>query len=101
MPRPGWDVFVTDAPVPPQIPVDTGVWFVVGATATGHPYPVLVQSMDAYTSMFGARTGGAALYDAADVFFREGGTKLWVSAVPTTPSLLAVEAEAEQPEPAG
>src|SRR5215471_3628273 len=98
MPRPGWDVTVTDAPVPPQIPVDTGVWFVAGGTAIGPANkPVLVQSLDAYTSTFGARTGGAALYDAADVFFREGGTKLWVSCVPTTPSALLAEAEAAEP----
>jgi hypothetical protein len=67
---------------------------VSGATAIGPVVPTLIQSLDQYVAVFGARTGGAPLYDAADVFFREGGAKLWVSAIPTTPSML-YEAEAE------
>jgi hypothetical protein len=67
---------------------------VSGATAIGPVVPTLIQSLDQYIAVYGARTGGAPLYDAADVFFREGGAKLWVSAVPTTPSFFAEPVEA-------
>jgi len=100
MPRPGWDVISRTAPIPPQVPVDTGVGFVVGGTAIGPVVPALIQSLDQYVAVFGARTGGVPLYDHVDVYFREGGSKLWVCAVPTTPSLLAAglsEVPGEEP----
>jgi len=92
MPRPGWDVLTRTAPIPPQIPTDTGVGFVVGGSAIGPVVPTLIQSLDQYVTIFGARTGGVVLYDHVDVFFREGGSKLWVCAVPTTPSMMQVQA---------
>lgn len=85
MPRPGWDVISRDAPVPPTIPTDTGVLFAVGATEKGPEVPVLIRSLSSYEASFGVRTGGVDLYDAVDTFFREGGSKVYISAVPTTP----------------
>jgi hypothetical protein len=82
------------------VPTDTSCWFVAGATAIGPVVPTLIQSLDQYVAVYGARTGGAPLYDAADVFFREGGSKLWVSAIPTTPSGLSVQQAEPQAAPA-
>jgi hypothetical protein len=96
MPRPGWDVVALDQPVPPQIPTDTGVWFAAGDTATGPLEPVLVRSLTSYEDTFGARTGGPALYDAVETFFREGGSKAYISAFPATPSLVVREVEVNQ-----
>lgn len=89
MTRPGWDVISRDAPIAPQIPTDVGVWFAAGATAIGPEGPTLVRSLDGYEALFGDRSGGAVLYDAIDTYFREGGGKAYVSAVPTTPSAAA------------
>jgi hypothetical protein len=52
---------------------------VIGATTQG-PAQQLVHSMTEYVAVFGDRTGaaGQATYDAADVFFREGGGLLYV-----------------------
>jgi hypothetical protein len=95
MPRPGWDVVSRDAPVAPQVPTDTSVWFVVGGTEKGPATTAtLVRSLDSYEAIYGSRAGGAPLYDAIDVFFREGGTKCYVSALPTTPSTALAEASA-------
>jgi hypothetical protein len=93
-PRPGWDVISRDQPVPAEIPTDVGVWFAVGDTEKGPLEPTLVRSLTSYEDIFGARTGGAALYDAVDAYFREGGGKAYISAFPVTPTALARE-EAE------
>jgi hypothetical protein len=93
MPRPGWDVISRTAPIPPQVPTDTGVTFIAGGTEKGFAAPTLVQSLDQYASIYGSRTGGQPMYDWVDVYFREGGGKLWVSAIPTTPGLMIAEAD--------
>jgi len=83
--RPGVDVISRALPPPRSAPTDTGVAFVLGATATGitpaPPNVALVRSLTEYVSTFGDRgTGtGQATYDAADVYFQEGGSKLYVS----------------------
>ena len=57
--------------------------------------PVICRSMRDYTNMFGARSGGAAMYDAAEFFLSQGGGELVVqrasgpSAVLATVSLSA------------
>jgi hypothetical protein len=63
--------------------IDTGTWFAAGFTERGSlTQPVLVRDMDEYTRKLGGReTGYTTLYDAADVFFREGGSRLVVSRV--------------------
>jgi hypothetical protein len=52
--------------------------FLIGATATGNG-PALVRSMSDYEDQLGARAGFEAAYDAADAYFREGGSRLTVS----------------------
>jgi hypothetical protein len=98
MSRPGVDVISQALPVSPTVPTNTGVGFVIGTTGvtpTG-PGHALVHSMTEYESTFGARTGQEVTYDAADVFFREGGSQLWVSSTTST-AAAAAEAEAEPP----
>jgi phage tail sheath protein FI len=96
MPRPGWDVISRDQPVPPEVPTDTGVWFAVGDTAIGPVEPTLVRSLTSYENIFGDRTGGPALYDAVDTYFREGGSKAYICAFPATPSVLELAYEVNQ-----
>lgn len=97
MTRPGVEITSLAQPVPKSAPTDTGVWFAVGATATGPANKaVLIQSLNDYITTFGSRTGGPALYDAVETYFQEGGGKVYISALPTTPTVLAA-VEAEEP----
>lgn len=91
---PGVDVISRAAPPPRTPPTDTGVTFIVGPTATGMTAAsvTLVHSMTEYVALLGARTGGPVTYDAADVFFREGGSKLYISR--TNPGTGLLEAAA-------
>jgi phage tail sheath protein FI len=79
--RPGVEVTSRALPPPRTAPTDTGVAFLIGATATGVSAQnvTLVRSMTEYENLLGTRTGGSAAYDAADVFFHEGGASLYVS----------------------
>jgi hypothetical protein len=109
MTRPGTQIISRDqAPPRSAPPTQTGPWFAVGQTATGPlNTPTLVRSLASYESTFGARSGGTLLYDAVETFFREGGSRVYISAIPTTPSATAAEAkptkktaakEGEEPE---
>jgi phage tail sheath protein FI len=82
--RPGTTVISRDQPLPRSAPVETSVWFAVGETETGPEQPVLVRSLQSYEDTFGSRAGGATLHDALDTYFREGGNRAYISAVPTT-----------------
>jgi hypothetical protein len=78
-------------PTPAVVPTDTSVLFVAGVTTT-QPTPVVqqVRSMDDYTATFGARSGpSAAVYDALDAYFHEGGSVAYVSAMKSTNVALA------------
>ena len=83
--RPGVDVISRALPPPRSAPTDTGVAFMIGETASGGAV-TLVRSMTEYVAVFGDRGSSTAqpAWDAADVYFREGGNKLYVS--PTNPS---------------
>ena len=78
MTRPG--VVVTSrADLPPRsAPTDAGMAFMVGATESGDPVKA-VTSMTQYQTEFGARPGFTDAFDAAETFFREGGSVLTVS----------------------
>jgi hypothetical protein len=96
MTRPGVEITSLAQPPPRSAPTDTGVWFAVGATAIGPANTaVLIRSMTEYEATFGTRVGGPTLYDAVECYFREGGARVYISALPTTPS--ALEAAAEEP----
>jgi hypothetical protein len=75
-------VIVTTREAPPArgAPTDTGTWFVVGEAASGPTdTATLIRSITSYEEVYGQRSGGGAkLYDAADTFFKEGGSRLYV-----------------------
>lgn len=80
--RPGVQIQVLDSPPPRSAPTDTGIWFVVGETEQGRiDEPILVQSMSDYGRLLGARVSYGMLYDALEVFFREGGSAAYVGRV--------------------
>jgi phage tail sheath protein FI len=80
--RPGVQVQVLTTPPPRSAPTDTGVWFVVGTADQGRAdAPILLRSMSDFTRLLGARVSYSLLYDALDVFFREGGSAAYVARV--------------------
>lgn len=79
--RPGTQVLVKTSPPPRSSPTDTGAWFVVGQTDAGPLTPTLIRSMDDFIRLFGTRVAFSVLYDAMEVFFREGGSSAWVTRV--------------------
>lgn len=81
MTLPGPDVQIRDEAPPAFQAFDTGTAFVVGLTERGPLAPTAVTSLAAYRKTFGARVAFGALYDWADVFFREGGGRLWIRRV--------------------
>jgi hypothetical protein len=78
---PGVNVVIKELPPVRSAPTDTGVWFVVGTSDRGPLLPVLVGSLSEFVTVFGDRQSYSVLYDALDVFFREGGHQAWVSRV--------------------
>ena len=81
MTRPGIVVTPTDSAIPRTTSTDSGTWFVAGLTEQGTLEPTLVKSLNQYVDVFGARVAYGALYDALDVFFREGGARAIVGRV--------------------
>lgn len=81
MALPGTTITRRDSTPPAKSPTDTSVWFVTGIAEKGPLAPVLINSMTDYQAVFGARVSYGLLYDALDVFFREGGASAYVSRV--------------------
>lgn len=87
--RPGVTITQRSTPSPRANPADTGVWFVTGVTDAGPLAPsnspsfyTLVQSMADFERIYGLRsTINSILYDSLDLFFREGGSRSWISRV--------------------
>lgn len=72
--RPGVNIEIRETPPARTAPTDTGVWFVAGMAEKGSTTaPQLLTSINEYERYFGERVGYGYLYDALDVFFREGG----------------------------
>jgi hypothetical protein len=64
----------------------SGRYFIVGQTQKGSTTPTIIRSMREYIAEFGARTGGSAMYDAAELALRSGVAELVVTrATGTTP----------------
>lgn len=65
----------------------SGRFMIVGQTTQGpSTKPTVVTSMAGYEAAYGARTGGAAMYDAAQLAFRSGASEVVVQrAVGATP----------------
>lgn len=80
--RPGINISIRDVPPPRQAPSGTGVWFVTGISEKGpNDKAQLVTSLSEFSDYFGARVSYGILYDALDIFFREGGSVAYVTRV--------------------
>ena len=80
--RPGTQIVVKNAPNPRGVPIDTGVWFVAGLTDAGPVgKPIVIHNTNDADAKLGGRVSYSALWDALDVFFREGGSTAMVSRV--------------------
>jgi hypothetical protein len=81
-PAPGITV-TTALSSPPPIPnVPTATWFVTGLSQRGKAGKAIsIQSMSDFNLKCGSRTNYASLYDALDLFFRDGGQQAYVSRV--------------------
>lgn len=72
------------------VPTDTGTWFVSGLAERGAAgVPLEVTSLAGFVSLLGDRVSYGLLYDAADVFFREGGARIVASRVVGPAAVLA------------
>lgn len=80
---PGISVTSLTAPPPANASPSTGTWFVTGQTQRGVVgKPIYVGSMNDFAAKCGTRTPAAAtLYDALDLYFRDGGAAAWISRV--------------------
>jgi hypothetical protein len=78
---PGTQLVQRETAPPRSAPADTSTWFVAGLSEKGPAAPVLITSMARFTRIFGSRQAYSLLYDAAETFFREGGSRLYVSRV--------------------
>lgn len=82
MPAPGVDVSLLETPGSVvTIPTDTSTWFVAGLTDRGPVAPLLVLSLDDFVNKFGDRQAYSVLYDSLQMYFREGGNKVYMSRV--------------------
>lgn len=63
---------------PPTAGPVSGRYFIVGQTQNGPTTPTIVRSLREYIATFGARTGGTAMYDAAELALRSGVAELVV-----------------------
>jgi phage tail sheath protein FI len=81
MPRPGSMVTIRTSPPPSTVPTDTATWFVAGLADQGPTGPVLIMSLQDFVTRFGPRVSYSVLYDAVELFFREGGNRLYISRV--------------------
>lgn len=78
---PGPVVNIRDTPIGTGAPTGTGAAFMPAITERGPLVPVRVESIGQFQRVFGVRQSDTPAYDAADIFFREGGAVMWVSRV--------------------
>lgn len=81
MARPGSTVTLRTTPSIVSLPTDTGVAFMAGLTDRGPLTPTLIHSLQEFTTVFGARQSYSVLYDAVELFFREGGNSCYIGRV--------------------
>jgi hypothetical protein len=82
MSRPGVEVLTRDTAPPRSTPTTSDTAFIAGMTEKGtHTAPVLITSLDAYTTAFGARVTYGFLYDWLETAFREGLSRAYVARV--------------------
>ena len=82
MARPGTVINVLDATPPRSAPVGVDAWFITGIFPQGPLTPTLVRGMTELEDIFGERDGANPIaYDSAEVFFREGGSRMYIGRV--------------------
>lgn len=80
--RPGVGFTESTAPATRGVPTDISTAFVVGVTQRGPiDSAVALSSIGDYVRYYGDRITTGPVYDALDVFFREGGTRAYVGRV--------------------
>lgn len=81
-PAPGHEVTIGERTAARVESADTAAFFVAGLSERGPvDEAVLIRSLSNFVSVFGERVSYGVLYDALDVFFREGGSLAYVSRV--------------------
>lgn len=95
---PGTEITLVEQAASRSIPTDTGVAFIVGAVApavSGVAWPARFVNLEQVIAVIGDRAAeNAALYDALEVFFREGGSEAYVSATDAAAPVAADFADA-------
>jgi phage tail sheath protein FI len=86
---PGVTVSQSTTLPPRSVPADTSTWFIAGQTVRGAAAPILVTSLGAFIDKLGDRMATSPLYDAVELFFREGGARCYVSRVTGAASVAA------------
>lgn len=82
MTLPGTTVTIADSAPARTLASDTGTTFMVGITERGPvDQAVLVQSLAQLVNNYGPRVSYGSLHDAAETFFREGGSRLYVGRI--------------------
>lgn len=82
MTLPGVTVISRESPPSASSIIESGTWFVAGFADRGVAgEPALVRNLAQFVDEFGERVSYSTLYDALDVFFREGGSLAYVSRV--------------------
>lgn len=82
MARPGVVVTTRDAPPASGPPIRTGTAFMAGRSNRGRgDRAERIESIGEFVTKFGPRQVSSYLYDAVDVFFREGGGSCYISRV--------------------
>lgn len=92
MTLPGVSYTIQSTAPPRSVPTGTARWFVAGVADRGSITEALkVTSMTQFVRLFGDRLASSYLYDALDVFFREGGSEAYVGrVVGPTPALATI-----------
>lgn len=82
MTLPGVTVESRESPPSASTRIESGTWFVAGPADRGVVgSETLVRNLAQFTREYGERQSYSTLYDALDVFFREGGSRAYVSRV--------------------
>jgi hypothetical protein len=82
MSRPGVEIALLEQPPARTPPVDTGVFFAIGPAQMGPTNaPSFIRSMSEFQRIYGARVTYSYLWDAIDCYFKEGGSRAYISRV--------------------
>lgn len=82
MPAPGITVNNISSAPPSVGSAPEGTWFVTGIASQGAVgVPISIRSLSEFVAKCGPRNAASPLYDSAELFFRSGGSQLYVSRI--------------------